>query len=228
MAAFTGFPKQMITFFDTLKENNTKQWFDDHRKDYEAYVKQPAQDFVVDMGIRLEEIAPAINAVPQINGSIFRLNKDIRFSKDKSPYKTHIGIFFWEGNRKRMECPGYYMHIENRKLMLGVGLYMFTDDMLERFRDAVVDAKLGNELSRTATDLSNKGYNVGGKHYKKVPRGYDASNKNAEFLLYNGLHVGIEMDIPDEFYSRAFIDYAFSYFKEMCPLQDWLKKALSK
>ena len=95
MAAFNGFSIEMVKFFQNLKNNNSKQWFEAHRHIYDNYVLQPARVFVVEMGKRLEKIVPAVNAIPKVNQSLFRINRDTRFSKDKRPYKTNIGIWFW-------------------------------------------------------------------------------------------------------------------------------------
>ena len=224
MTAFNGFSKELPRFFQNLKKNNTKRWFEKHRSEYEEFVMVPAREFVSAMGARLRKIAPEINAIPKINQSLFKINRDVRFSKDKSPYKTCLGIWFWEGNRKRMECSGFYFHLEGDKLMLGSGIYMFPRPLLTLYREAVVDKKLGPQLQKVANFLAEKGYQVGGKHYKRVPRGYDAAHPSSEFLLYNGLHAMVESGIPAEFYSEALVDYAFWHFQNMLPLHEWLKR----
>ena len=226
MTDFAGFPREMVTFFEGLQGNNRKQWFEEHRKDYEDYVKHPSAEFVATMGKRLKSISPGIHAIPKINKSLFRINRDTRFGHDKRPYKTNLGIWFWEGARKRMECSGFYFHMGDGKLMLGAGIYIFTSELLKAYRDAVVHKKQGRQLKRTLNDISQKGYSLGRKHYKRVPRGYDASHENAELLLFNGLTAMIENKIPGEFYSNSILDYAFSHFKSMLPLHRWLVQAL--
>ena len=86
LMAFNGFSGEMLRFLADLKENNSKEWFDPHRDDYDKYVMEPSREFVIDMGDRLREVIPGIVAAPRVNQSIFRLNRDTRFSKDKSPY----------------------------------------------------------------------------------------------------------------------------------------------
>ena len=225
MSDFRGFSNELIHFFQHLRANNSKIWFDANRKSYDDYVIQPAKEFVVEMGKKLLPMAPAINAIPKINQSLFRLNRDTRFSNDKRPYKTNLGIWFWEGKRKRMECSGFYFHIEGRNFMLGTGIHRFTPELLTLYRDAVVDKKLGPQLSKAVKEVSAKGYHIGGKHYKRVPRGYDPAHNNAEFLHYNGLFAMVEDKIPQEFFSPAITDYTFSHFQQMLPMHDWLKKA---
>ena len=226
MAQFNGFPKEYFSFFNKLKKNNSKQWFEKHRDDYDQLVMHPARGFVTAMGEKLRKIAPEVNAVPKINKSLFKINRDVRFSNDKSPYKTYMGIWLWEGDGKRMECSGFYLHVENKNVLIGVGIKMFSKPLIDRYRRAVVDKNQGAALKSAVRKISAKGYLIDGKHYKKVPRGYDAEHPNAEFLLYNGLTARVEEKVPDVFFSDALIDYAYTHYKNMLPLHRWLKKVL--
>ena len=226
MSGFNGFSREFLSYFENLKNNNSKEWFENNRQDYEKYVLHPAREFVVAMGQKLRRVAPQINAIPKINKSLFKINRDVRFSKDKSPYKTYMGIWLWEGNRKRMESTGFYLHVENKALLIGVGIKMFPKPQLDRYRQAVVDKKLGTELKKTAKKVVDQGYLIDGKHYKKVPRGYEADQPNADFLLYNGLTARLEEKVPEAFFSDAIIDYAYAHYKNMLPLHRWLRKVL--
>lgn len=228
---FEGFPKGTLAFLKGLQKNNTKEWFDAHRKDYEEQVDGPSKAFVVAMGERLAEIAPKIQAVPKVNGSLFRINRDTRFSADKSPYKTSIGVFFWEGSRPKMECPGFYLHLEPRAMMLGAGIYMFTKDALEVYRKAVVDPKLGPAL-RKAVDavgpetVGQAGCGMPLDRYKKVPKGYDPAHPNADLLLLKGLHAGCEEPVPAALHTAELVDYALDRWRRLAPIHKWLVKAL--
>jgi len=226
MAKFNGFSRQYFTFFNLLKKNNSKEWFEKHRSDYDEYVLHPAREFVIEMGKKLRKIAPGVNAIPKINKSLFKINRDVRFSKDKSPYKTYMGIWLWEGGRKRMESSGFYLHVEKKNLLIGVGIKMFPKPLLDRYREAVVDKKQGAALRSAVKKITDKGYLIDGKHYKKTPRGFDAEHLLAEYLLYNGLAARVEEKVPDAFYSEAIIDYAYAHYKNMLPLHRWLKKSL--
>jgi uncharacterized protein (TIGR02453 family) len=220
---FNGFTERTIFFFRDLKLNNNKEWFEANRNQFEEHVMDPAKRFVVDMGEVLRKISTEINAIPSVDKSIFRTHRDTRFSKDKSPYKTHLGIFFWEGRRVKMECPGFYFHLEPPNLMLGSGLYMFPKEVITHYRDSVVDAKHGEELTK-AIDLVMKkfSYNLGGEYYKQIPKGYDPGHKNARLLLHNGLHIGEQTGIPEEFFSSRLIQYCYERFRNMTPLHKWL------
>jgi uncharacterized protein (TIGR02453 family) len=221
---FNGFFKETLYFFETLKENNNKPWFDQNREIYDDYVIGPAKSFVVAMGARLKEIAPNTNADPRTNKSLFRINRDIRFSKDKSPYKTHMGLVFWDGDLPRMESSVFYFHLEPDRIMLGTGIYKFTRLQLEEYRNSVVHSRYGKELGKICKELTGKGYDFGGKNYKKIPRGFNGEHENAALLLYDGMHVGKDFAIPKEFYSRDFLDFCLKPFKEMLPIQKWLSE----
>jgi uncharacterized protein (TIGR02453 family) len=223
MPEFDGFPRGSITFINSLRQNNNKPWFESHRNEFEQFLLEPAREFVVAMGERLRQISPGIHAIPQVDRSIFRIHRDIRFSKDKSPYKAHMGIWFWEGDRPKMECSGYYLHLEPPNLMLGVGIHMFPDSLLKPFRDSVVDPFHGPALVEAVHRVASQGsYQLGGKHYKRVPRGYDPEHANAEFLLFNGLTTGVEVGLPEEFFSNQILDYCFDKFSDMAPIHRWL------
>lgn len=224
---FTGFSKETTAFFRGLKRNNNREWFERNRLVYEAHVLAPAKAFVVAMGARLKPLLPRVNAVPQINKSIFRLNRDTRFGMDPTPYKTNLGILFWEGASK-MEGAGFYFGLEPPDVWLGAGTWMFSDKQLLRFRRAAVDPKLGKELARVVAGIAAlKGVEIGGTHYKRVPAGFDAGHPNAKLLLHNGLYAGYETRVPEEFYSARLVDYCMDRFEPLIPLERWLVKALA-
>lgn len=218
---FSGFSKAGVQFLKDLAKNNDKVWFNKNKDTYMTKLFQPAQEFVMAMGKRLEKITPDIHADPRTDKSIFRIYRDTRFSSDKSPYKTHLGIFMWEGDLPKMECSGFYFHLEPPNLFLGCGIYRLPKPLLNVYRKLVVDKKSGSALAEATKKVSKKG-KISGKHYKKIPRGFDANHPNAEYLLYDGLHAMTETKIPDELYSEALVDYCFKWYKEMVPLHRWL------
>jgi uncharacterized protein (TIGR02453 family) len=225
---FTGFSKDTVRFFKGLANNNNRVWFESHRELYESAVMAPSRAFIEAMGARLRTIVPGIVAVPKVNKSIFRLNRDTRFSLDPSPYKTNLGLLFWEGTRARMECPGFYFHLEPPDLMIGGGYYFFADRAIERFRKAVVDRRLGRELATSLAPFADKeGWEIGGEHYKRVPQGYDPAHPNARFLRHNGLYAGWEGKIPPEFYSPRLLDFCLERYALLVPLHRWLVKTLA-
>ncbi len=227
-AVFSGFTRDTVRFFTSLRKNNNRKWFERNRETYETQVMAPARAFVTAMGGRLKVIAPRMVAVPKVNKSIFRINRDTRFSQDPSPYKTNLGIYFWDGVRPRMESSGFYFHLEPPNLVLGGGMYMIPDHLIGRFREAVVDPKSGREVARIIGALrAEPGVTVEGLHYKRVPAGYDPAQANAELLKHRGLYGGYEMKIPAEFFTARLVDFCYERFEPLAPLHRWLMKSLS-
>jgi len=226
---FNGFPRELVRFYEDLDHNNNRDWFNRHKDLYQEFVVAPAQDFVRAMGERLRAIAPDVVADTRMTGagSIFRIYRDIRFSKDKTPYKTYLGIFLWEGQRKKTENSGFYFRLESDSLMLAAGVHVFPRPVLDAYRDAVVDPDHGPALVRAIKKVTASGpYQVGARHYKRTPRGYDPEHENAEYLLYNGLWASIESDVPEELFTEECIDYCFERFQDMAPIHGWLRAAV--
>lgn len=224
---FEGFPRECIEFYRDLARNNDTAWFAAHKADYEEYVLRPARLFIMDMGDRLNTIVPGINADPRVNRSIFRIYRDTRFRHDKTPYKTHLGIWFWEGIAPRMECSGFYFHLESDRIVLGAGIYRFPENLLDKYRERVVDRGHGAALSRAVAETTAGGrYTLGGVRYKRVPRGYDPSHPNAALLLHDGFSVGTESGIPEELFSPALLDYCMERFIPTLSIHRWLTEFL--
>jgi len=224
MGEFRGFPEGGLRFLDELALNNNKEWFEAHRREFEGYLLEPGKSFVAELGPRLRQhISPAIHAEPKVNGSIMRMNRDIRFSKDKSPYKTWFGLWFWEGERRSMECSGFYLGLSGDGVSLGAGKHGFEPDLLERYRNAVVDPKLGADLERAIDEVKQSGdYEIHGRYYKQVPRGFDRDHARADLLLYNGLHATASVGEPVELQTPAFVDFTLRHYTALAPVHRWL------
>ncbi len=223
---FNGFHEETLKFLVELKLNNNKEWFDENRERYSEFILEPSKAFVFAMGKKLNGIAPGIIADPRVNGSLFRLNRDVRFSPDKTPYKTHLGIFLWEGPRKRMESPGFYMQIDPDSLMFAGGVHMLPKDLLDPFRKVVAKKGPAGELAGIVKNVEEAGIEVKGSHYKKNPRDYSDDHPNSYFLKYNGAYGMDTIPIPDEFFRPELVDMAFNKFKVMDPMNRWFLKYL--
>lgn len=221
------FPQSTIKFLIALSKNNNKEWFEKNRVRYDLELLQPAVQFVIDLGEKLSQISPNIYAIPKIDKSIFRLYRDVRFSKNKAPFKTNLGLYFWEGSGKKMECSGLYFHIEPKLFFLGAGMYQFTKDQLKKYREIVSDPLKGKELNDLINKLlKNKKYQLGGKTYKKTPRGFDPDYKYNELLLHSGLYVSYESKKFNELTKNDPVTFSYKIFKEMLPLHKWFVENL--
>jgi uncharacterized protein (TIGR02453 family) len=218
-----NFPKKTVSFLRKLSKNNNREWFEANRHLYENNFLEPAIQFVVEMGEKLQKISPNIQATPKIDKSIFRIYRDVRFSKNKEPYKTNMGLFFWESPGKKMEGSGFYFHIEPKKFGVGGGIYLFTKEQLKKYRDTVSDPSKGKELDNIVKKILKKGnYTINGKNYKKIPRGYDPNGKYSNYLLHDGIYAWYEGTDVNELYSDRIVDNIYKKFKDMLPLHSWL------
>jgi uncharacterized protein (TIGR02453 family) len=181
-------PKGALTFLSGLEKNNNKAWFTAHKSDYDEYLLEPLKFLVMGMGAAFSKKLPGLNYNPKINGSIFRIYRDVRFSKDKRPYKTNAGVFLWAGPAKKLACPGIYFHLEAKSVMLGSGIYMISKESLDRYRKHV--SRKGAALAKAIAKAEKAGFEVGGERLKRVPSGFDPDHKYAELLKMKGLWVG--------------------------------------
>ena len=221
----TNFPGRSALYLKKLSRNNNREWFESNRDLYTSDFLEPAIQFVVEMGAKILSIAPEIQAVPKIDKSIFRIHRDVRFSKNKEPYKTNMGLYFWEGPGKKMEGSGYYFHLEPKLFGIGAGIYMFTKEHLKKFRDTIADSTKGKELDSIVKKITRKGaYRVSGKNFKKNPGGYDPNSKYAKYFLYNGIYAWYDGHNLEELKKGNPVDTVFKKFKDMAPLHNWLVK----
>jgi uncharacterized protein (TIGR02453 family) len=222
---FTGFPKGALQFFDELSKNNNRQWFEEHKKQYHDLIQQPAQAFVLALGESLKLLSAGIEYDLRKGGvgSILRIYRDIRFSKDKTPYKTNLGIIFWEGARKKMENPSFYFNMDATGAIFYSGFYQFQRDYLRAFRDGVDDPKLGSGLVSLLEEIKGyEGFEVGGDRYKRVPSGFAEDHPRAHLLKHKGLWARSPLIKSDVISSADLVDVCFHYAVKLVALHKWL------
>lgn len=221
--AFSGFGAPTFAFLRGLSENNSKAWFDEHRADYDTHYIAPAKAFVSAFGETLKSISPDLQAVPKVNGSIFRINRDIRFSKDKTPYKDHLDMWFWEGERKGWDKPGYFFRLKADQLIIGTGMHKFDKGSLAAYREHVAQDDRGEALAAIVEDMRSAGYHVGGLHYKRIPKGFDADHPRAELLRHNALFAELTTDVPAVAGGPEFVDWCYQHAQAMSPVHHWMR-----
>ena len=222
MDDFDGFSERTLRFLRGLSENNNKPWFDAHREDYDEGIVEPAKAFVSALGTRLRKISKTVQFEPRINGSLFRINRDIRFSKDKRPYKDHLDLWFWHGKEKGWEMPGFWFRLTSDQLTLGAGMHGFEKATLDRYRKAVLAPKSGARLEKVISEVIGDGYEIGGALRKKVPRGFDAEHERAPLLLHEGLWATRTTKIPREVKSASFVTTCAEHYAKLWPIGRWI------
>jgi uncharacterized protein (TIGR02453 family) len=225
--AFTGFPEQTFRFLAGIEKNNSREWLEAQKGDHDAYYVAPARAFVAAAGPKLREISHRIKFEPKVNGSLFRIQRDVRFSKDKTPYKTHVDLWFWEGDRRGWDSPGFFFRMFSDRLMIGAGMHRFEGEALDVYRKAVLDDELGPALVQAMKSINGAGsYEIGGLTRKTIPRGFDEEHPRAPLLLYEGLYAGIETSIPEEAGSAAFVEWCAARWRDVSPIEQWLVRVM--
>ncbi|MBI3006377.1 MAG: DUF2461 domain-containing protein [Ignavibacteriales bacterium] len=217
---FDGFPGKGIEFFKRLKRNNNRTWFEKHKGEYEEFVKLPMQSLVAALRPHFAQFAPEFEVNPK--KSIFRIYRDIRFSKDKTPYKTHSAAHFvLSGKPKGFLGSGYYLHIEPGETFAGAGIYMPDGEQLKKIRSHIVNASdeflsiIKNKRFRT---LFGK---LDGEKLKRVPQGYDETHPMAEWLKFKQFFVGVSWG-ESKAYSQKFADEIARVFEASTALVRFL------
>jgi uncharacterized protein (TIGR02453 family) len=224
--AFAGFPAEGLRFFDQLERNNERAWFHAHRDEYEANVLEPARELVVAIGRQLAKFADDVHADPRVGGSIMRTARDTRFSRDKTPYKPHLDLWFWQGAGPSRERPGYWFRLTPKALLLGAGKHHFARDDLARYREAVAADETGVPLARAVAKVERAGGFVGGREYKRVPRGFDPGHPRSQLLMHSGLFGGLELPVPPELGTGRFPALCARHYRRLSPIQEWLVESL--
>lgn len=193
------------------------RWFEAHKREYEVDVLEPALAFVRAVGHELSTFAPTAVAEPRVNGSIFRIQRDTRFSADKQPYKTHLGIRFRDAATfATSKCVlVFYVQLEPRRLLLGAGIGEFPKPILEAYRTAVNTGEWGEKLAPLVAQLTRKSYVVGEPELERVPRGYPDLHPRAQLLRRKGLFVRRESAVPASVHEAAFTSHCCRCFREL-------------
>lgn len=180
--AFPGFSPKLVGFLKQLKKNNNRAWFNENKDRYEVDVLAPALDFIDAMADPLSRFAPHFVAIPKrMGGSLMRVYRDTRFSKDKTPYKTNVGVQFRHEHGKDVHAPGYYFHIDPDQVFLGVGIWHPAADALGRIRDSIV-GNPGNWKRARDNTAFRASFSLGGQSLSRPPRGYDRDHSYIEDL----------------------------------------------
>jgi len=220
--SFAGFADPNAKFFRLLAKNQDRAWFQAHKAEFEAGWQAPMKDLLAEVRAGIDG---AYRHCDLDEPKIFRIFRDVRFAKDKSPYKTHVGGLIPIKRRGKVtEVPmALYVHVGEPRSFAAAGHYMMDPRSLERFRAAVADEKRGGELTKLLAALTKKGFLVSSHDsYKRMPKGYDADHPRAEHLLRKGLTVSFP-ELPKGILATPqFRSWLVTHAKAAAALVEWL------
>jgi uncharacterized protein (TIGR02453 family) len=225
------FTDRTLGFFRGLAKNNNKPWFEEHRTEYEESVRAPMRELIEEMDVRLAGICPEV--VGDSKRSMFRIHRDVRFSKDKSPYKTHAACWFYHraatrgvGGDAHGGSAGFYFHIEPGSSMVGGGLWMPPRPALKLLRDAIAEDPRGfARIARDKTLVRRYGGLDNEAVLKRMPRGFAEDHPASEWLRYQSFTAGRTLS-DVQVTSRKLPSLLEEDFSRILPLVRWLNNAL--
>jgi uncharacterized protein (TIGR02453 family) len=211
MGDFAGFPVAALDFYDDLEVDNTKSYWEKHKATYDNDVKAPMNALMTALA---KEFAPDHQSY-----KLFRPYRDVRFAKDKTPYKTHQGAYI-----DLAPATGFYVQVSAQGVRVGGGCYDMPSDRVSAFRDAVADDKTGAQLARITNKLTRAGFELGGEQLKTTPRGYDADHRRIDLLRRKSLYAGRSYGFEPVIHSAALLDQVRADWRALRPLIDWLSR----
>jgi uncharacterized protein (TIGR02453 family) len=225
-ATFQGFPKDFFLFFKELKAHNERPWFEENKQRFRDSVQAPMSAFIETMGPRLARVSKNFRADPRANGgSMFRIYRDVRFSKDKRPYKEHAACHFRHALGKDVHAPGFYMHFADDEVFYGGGMYMPEPPVLAKIRDAIVARPSAWKAVKGDRGLVKTFGELGSDHtLTKAPRGYDPSHPLIEDIKKKSFFAMRDSTVKAA-QSAKFTDEVADAFKAATPLMKFLCKA---
>jgi len=223
---FTGFPKDFFQFFKELKQNNERPWFEANKQRFKDSVQAPMSEFIAAMAPRLRKVSKNFTADPRPNGgSMFRIYRDIRFAKDKRPYKEHAACHFRHAAGKDVHAPGFYMHFAPGEVFFGGGMWTPPPDALAKIRDAIAKdsgawkkVKTDKAFVRTFGDIND------GEALIRPPRGYDPEHPYIADIKRKSFFAMDEGDVKLAS-SPKLLDAVTKTFEAASPLMKFLCKA---
>ncbi len=210
---FSGFPVAALDFYDDLEVDNTRSFWEAHRAVYAEQVRAPMTALVEEL---VGEFAPDGRTA-----KVFRPYRDVRFSKDKTPYKTHQGAFVPAG-----PSWGWYVELSPRGVRVGAGLYEASGERLAALRAAMADDRAGPSLRRTLTTLEKAGFEVGGDRLKTSPRGYPADHPRIGLLRHKSIVAGRGYGFEPVIHTPEVAALVREDWRALRPLVGWVQRAL--
>jgi len=224
-AANGAFSPETLRFLEEIADNNERTWFQANKHRYEADVLEPALGYIETMGPRIERISAHFVAIPKrVGGSLMRIYRDTRFSHDKTPYKTNIGIQFRHERGKDVHAPGFYVHVEPGRCFLGAGIWRPESGALAKIRTRIVE-KPGAWKNASRDGRFEEYFEFGGQRLKRPPRGVPAELPYIEDIKRKDFIASCPIDDEDVI-AGDFPERTTARFAAAAPLMAFLCTAL--
>ena len=222
---FPGFQPSLIDFLDELADNNHRQWFQKNKTRYERDVLEPSLHFIRAFQPRLKNISGSFVASDRrVGGSLMRIYRDIRFAKDKTPYKTNVGIHFRHLLGKDVHAPGFYVHLAPGDCFLGVGVWCPPTATLRKIRQAMVDEETKWRRARDSKSF-RRYFELSGERLKTAPRGFEKEHPLIEDLKRKS-YIGLQLLEENQVFSKSFLDDVATSFAASRSLMRYLCEAI--
>jgi uncharacterized protein (TIGR02453 family) len=205
--SFEGFPDEGLVFYEGLEADNTKTYWTRHKADYDAHVRVPLLAL-------LEELAPEFGPA-----KVFRPYRDVRFSNDKTPYKTHQGAVV---NPEGRGAGAWYVQVSADGLMVSGGCWRLESDQVDRYRRAVADDVQGPRLQAEIDRLAAAGWSIEGERLTRVPAGHSADSERIELLRHKSLHATRRWDPAEWLHDRRALEEVRTAWRDLEKLNAWL------
>ena len=228
---FDGFKPAAFTFLRSLAQHNDREWFADHRGTYESELRAPLAALAEEVDVRLATLAPEIVGDPK--RSLFRIHRDVRFSNDKSPYKTHVACWFHHvdagrgvGTQAAHGGAGFYFHLEAARASIGGGIWMPPRPSLQRIREAIDEDPAPLQRILAAPTIKRQFGGLSDEHMlTRMPRGYADTHPAASLLRHQSFTLGCEI-APKDVASPRLPDVLAKKYAKLLPLVRWINHAL--
>ncbi len=225
MSSQPHFTPALFEFLAELADNNSRDWFHANRERYERDVREPMIGFIIDFAQRLETISPHVVADPRRSGgSMFRINRDIRFSRDKSPYKTNVGAHFRHEVGREVHGPGLYLHLQPGQVFAAAGIWRPSSGTLRKIRAAIA-ANPGRWQAIVGDDAFRSMYSLESDSLERAPRGFDPDHPLIETLKLKSFAASTAFD-QCAACSPDFIDVYAHACRVAAPLAEFLTRAV--
>lgn len=219
------FGPELVKFLTELDQNNDRTWFDENKHRYETDVREPALEFIRLMAPRLGKISKYLVAIDKkVGGSLMRIHRDVRFSKNKRPYKTNVGIQFRHVEGKDVHAPGFYFHVDPEAVFLGAGMWHPEPGALAAIREAIVDNPKAYRTALAAKAFK-QGFTLEGDSLQRAPKGYDPDHPLIDGLRRKD-HIAV-LNLTRRDLARAdLVDQVAKQFAATKPFMAFLTKAV--